>query len=619
VALLTAVCFPATAQTLPGVGTPTHRNAATLQQMYEYAFRVQNKMDARAVTSVSPASAASGPGNWLATHLQLTPEQFLTFRSAAQRFAPTDRDLTRRARALAAADRSSRPGSHALSENTRFKIFELAAQRLAAAAQEEAALHRSLSAAQAAELDEKISTLFAEHLRKFSPASRAAAIGQTGAVGRPSGIRAADQAAAGANPGYANGGSACQNLTPDEEYDIEDGCEDDGDVYDLETCGCDPPPDGGGGGGDQDTTPSVTFSGPSSVAQGGTATFDVTTSNVSQSQPVQLTLTTLEGSGSAAFPGNQTSMSITGPGPILISGVSASSIADNIKLDGSAFFEGGNYSVATTGPLTFSVTPPPPSLTSSTTLWFFGSGNTPPTAFTQGGIKSVITASGASGGTFSWTITQGKSEVSFASGTQTSSITTTGNAVTIYSIGPSKEANDATLQLTWTPAGTSVASTASLNLSVDSPSALVSKGDPINRGVTGSCITPQAGDSGYQSLFPYAIKSVLGVYISNIGVNEVIGAKSVDYPGNNWPSISPMNVVNPGQFYDDLCAIGVVLNPPTFAPQPTLMTTKINHFPQHTWYVGSTTIGSGIQVQTDTLQYYEDHGVVEAVISPVPK
>jgi len=76
-------------------------------------------------------------------------------------------------------------------------------------------------------------------------------------------------------PQYSNpGGVACADEDPEEEQDDEDACEDEGGIYNLETCGCyiGPYPVGGGGDGGEDPPPTVSVSGPSSVAVASSGT-----------------------------------------------------------------------------------------------------------------------------------------------------------------------------------------------------------------------------------------------------------------------------------------------------------------------------------------------------------
>jgi hypothetical protein len=261
-----------------------------------------------------------------------------------------------------------------------------------------------------------------------------------------------------------------------------------------------------------------------------------------------------------------------------------------------------------------------PLLESSTPLWFFGPGNNPGASFTLGSTQSVITAVRASGGTFAWSIPDGSDELSFTSGSENYSTTTTSNTVTVYSIGYSVDANDVTIQLSWTPSGSSTAiGPISLDLTIDSPYELVSTGATTNRGVGTSCSTGSPnGTAGYQSLVPYQIVSFTGVVISNIGVNETFEDYTDDYIGNTWPTyVAGSTTSSTGTFADNICAIHPAPSIPiSLPPHSPLSTVKIDHASQ-SWLIGSLTVGSGVEVQTNTLQRYQDHGVHNAITSPV--
>lgn len=254
-----------------------------------------------------------------------------------------------------------------------------------------------------------------------------------------------------------------------------------------------------------------------------------------------------------------------------------------------------------------------PSLSLSPSMWFFGVGNNPPASFTLGSNQGTVTANGASGGSFSWAITNGASIASFASGSQKSSTTTSGNTVTVYSIGYSTSANDVTIQLTWTPSGGS-ANASTLYFQVDSPYKLVA-GAITNSGASGStCNNPPPGTAGFQSKVNYTILSFFGVQLSNIGVNETFGDQGDDYIGNNWPPYTAGGTTATTGFFDNICAINQTV-PPSLPPQSPLSSTKIDHGSQ-AWFVGSVNSGSGVEVQSDTLQRYQDHGSQLSIVSP---
>ncbi|MFZ0745351.1 MAG: hypothetical protein WAM85_13150 [Terracidiphilus sp.] len=246
----------------------------------------------------------------------------------------------------------------------------------------------------------------------------------------------------------------------------------------------------------------------------------------------------------------------------------------------------------------------PPTLTLSTPLWFLGPGIAAPANWSLGNTQSVVTASGASGGTFNWSITGGI--LSFSSSSQQSTTSTSGNSVTVYSTGASTSADDVTIQLTWVPSGGgNVVST--MDLSVDSPyeATFVSNTD---YGYQTSC-SDHSGTVGYSSWVEYQLMSYFGVTITNIGVNEAFGSTVSDYTNENWGTITalPGYVETDGDFDDNICAHSSTSTPRTLPPGSPLGTTQVIHASQSI-RVGSITSGAGVQVLTNTHQLYQDHG-----------
>jgi len=78
--------------------------------------------------------------------------------------------------------------------------------------------------------------------------------------------------------------------------------------------------------------PTVTFSGTPVVPLGGTAPNDVTVTPTSNTSTITLTITVASGTGSAVFSNGQTSMNITSSTTLILRGVQASSVPDNMVL-----------------------------------------------------------------------------------------------------------------------------------------------------------------------------------------------------------------------------------------------------------------------------------------------
>jgi hypothetical protein len=268
--------------------------------------------------------------------------------------------------------------------------------------------------------------------------------------------------------------------------------------------------------------------------------------------------------------------------------------------------------------------PVAPGLTLSTPLWFFGAGNTPDPTFTQGGTQATVTATDASGGTFDWSVANGADKVSFASSSSEPTATTTSNTVTVYTVGRSSSDQDVTIELQWTPAGAITYLDSTLTTGVDSPYQLMPNGpvaDSPASYVGGECVKNfNYIPEGWESDVPYIILSRFGAQLSHVYINETFGTFIPDYVGNNWTPPTPGQYLSiDGTFFDDMCSVtaGYSLTPTTQIPQTPLGNVAIDHANQN-WYVGSPTLGSGVQVQTNAFQRYQDHGRHTNVTSPTP-
>jgi hypothetical protein len=259
-----------------------------------------------------------------------------------------------------------------------------------------------------------------------------------------------------------------------------------------------------------------------------------------------------------------------------------------------------------------SVYPAVTAIQQSSALWFFGTGIQPPPQFTLGNTSATLTAAGGGDGTYVWTVTAGTSKLRLPGNTTTYTVTNS-NTVTVNSISYSTQANDVTVQLQYTYPNTPT-QTLTLSTSVDSPYNLVPLGT-TDYAQTLTCQTPTYGSSGYLSLPSYRMQSFFGLQISNMYINETFGARSNDEP-NTWATPTAGSYfTDTGVFNDYVCYIyGTV--PVSLPPQSPLGTTKVFHLPQY-WYVGTQSNGSGVEVQTDTIQYYTDHGRHEGIISPL--
>ncbi|MDX6499709.1 MAG: hypothetical protein QOG23_2969 [Blastocatellia bacterium] len=260
-----------------------------------------------------------------------------------------------------------------------------------------------------------------------------------------------------------------------------------------------------------------------------------------------------------------------------------------------------------------------PSISQDKPLWYFGYLLDTPTGFTLGSTTATLTANGASQGTFQWTVTQGSSKVMIDDTFNITTVTKTNtNTLAIRSISYSTSANDVTIQLTYTPPNSSNSTTVDWSFSIDSPYQLVSLGATTNRGVLNSCATNSPnGTNGFQSLVPYRIVSFFGVTVANVDINEGFSGYQQVYPGATWTFDAGGLNTTDGTFQDNICAI-TSGTPHSLPPQSPLSSTLVDILSQ-TWYVGpSLQPAIGVEVQTDDLKRYQDHGLHASIVSPVP-
>jgi len=160
-------------------------------------------------------------------------------------------------------------------------------------------------------------------------------------------------------------------------------------------------------------------------------------------------------------------------------------------------------------------------------------------------------------------------------------------------------------------------------LTVDSPYKLISNGpgvnDPIAYHGATSCTAPSSGKAGYYSTVPYAMISFLGVQISNEYVNESF-SNAQNIVTNNWPGFTAGNFLSPNGTFDDIIC---VVNTGSAIPAPSIPQSPLNQEvvqqASQSWFIGSQTSGSGVEVQTDTAQRFIDHGAHDpaSIKSPV--
>jgi hypothetical protein len=248
----------------------------------------------------------------------------------------------------------------------------------------------------------------------------------------------------------------------------------------------------------------------------------------------------------------------------------------------------------------------PPTLTITDGLWFFGKDN----SVSGYPTSATITANGASGGTFNWSIPTGTSKISFSSSSSVSSTETSADSVVVYSTGYSTSMGDVSVALSWsTPDGETLAATP-LVFQVDAPYTQAPYADsPVS--VPTVC-GPNNSIGGYSVVYSFSAVSFFQNPLTSVPVNESFGTRSDVYGGNKWPSPTPLP--HSGIPYGDTlqaCGSG-----PPLSRSLGSGDTEVFSIPQTFWF-GSLVSGSGIPVQTDTVIYYTDHAVEANVITPV--
>jgi len=241
-----------------------------------------------------------------------------------------------------------------------------------------------------------------------------------------------------------------------------------------------------------------------------------------------------------------------------------------------------------------------PRISGPAALWWFFNEN-------PSGYATSITLTASSGsGSYSWQITNGGDKIQFSN--NSSSIVTSTNQVTVKSINSSGTKLDCGIQVT-------VAGVPSNEIKLTSLTpwslTLISR-DHLTSSAT-----------GFESHINYSIKDQFGAVLpSTVPLNEKFPSTSVNdyFEGNDWgDGVEGAINASPSLWLDKLAPppLTSLPHPGPIPPQSPLLTSKVEHRGQE-WYVGSLTIGKGRRVQTDTIQFYLDHGDHISVVSPAP-
>jgi hypothetical protein len=249
-------------------------------------------------------------------------------------------------------------------------------------------------------------------------------------------------------------------------------------------------------------------------------------------------------------------------------------------------------------------------------LWWFN--GAVPRLFEAGKYMPQINlATGLPEGTFKWSITKGPDKVTFVENkAEKDSVTTASDSVIVRSKGPSRSHNDVNLRVEHTPKGAKKAKVYdNIPFQVRAPERLI----PAKT-------TDSAKDAGFESRFEYTLKDNFGDPVPYLDYNEDFGAEVWDSASAKKTMTFPPRTKGSG--LTDGAAIlsdnfrmiasreeAAKVVPPITNPQSPLSKTKILHFWQK-WYAGSFGTGMGVLVQTNTGQFYTDHGRHENIVSP---
>ncbi len=233
-----------------------------------------------------------------------------------------------------------------------------------------------------------------------------------------------------------------------------------------------------------------------------------------------------------------------------------------------------------------------PTITGPNTVWNFG-GQTP------GGYATSITLTSSASGT--WAVQQSASIVSLS--------TTTGSSITVTSTGTASSQSVGDVKITVTVSGIASAPFA---VTARKPSRLVA----------GTIVNSCDPTFGYSDFINYIIQDqLLTPMPSAVPINEhwTSGVVQDDTnPVPNWRQGVQGAITTTGSTFADHIGGENLSLPPV--PVPTCNAsdgTAIDHWGQD-WLIGSTQIGVGVRVQSDTLQKYIGHALHTSIISPAP-
>jgi hypothetical protein len=230
-----------------------------------------------------------------------------------------------------------------------------------------------------------------------------------------------------------------------------------------------------------------------------------------------------------------------------------------------------------------------PRITGGNTVWWF-SGQTP------SGYATSVTLTSSGGASTTWAVTAHSDQISLS--------TTTGSTTTVTATGTAVSG-----------AAGEVKITATVNSQTSTPFSLTTR-RPF-RLVAGTITTNCDATFGYLTDLNYTIQdNLLANMPSSVALNEnwTTGVTN-DFSGTNWRRGNAGSITttsgSPAAFFDEIGGENVALPPnPTAACSGTA--TAVDHWGQE-WKIGTTSIGVGTRVQTDTIQKYTQHAVHNSI------
>lgn len=228
------------------------------------------------------------------------------------------------------------------------------------------------------------------------------------------------------------------------------------------------------------------------------------------------------------------------------------------------------------------------------------------------GTTITLTALPSGASSYSWSLLAGTDKAVLQN--------QSGNTIQLVGHNLSTSLNDVTVQATVTISGGTKSAT--LTETVRGPYRLIPGYAPNN-------LPPyqdtESSSNGYLTYANYTIQdNFLTALPYSVPLNENWTTSVVyDFSGTNWVRPNPDGHTTssgaPAAFADHISGppVGPSNVPAPTKPESPLSPTKVFHWGQE-WRIGSLSPGLGARVQSDSLQYYVDHGRHLNIVSPAP-